>query len=303
MPPFNWNHLQTFLAVARTGRLTGAAARLASDHTTLSRRITSLEQALDAKLFERKPTGYALTAEGAQLLPIAENMERLALAARDGIGGASLALAGTVRIGVPEGFGSYFLAPRIGALAARHPALTLQLIAGPALYSLARRDADLIVTLSRPSEGRLYARKLTDYGLGLYAARSYLDAHGPIEDTADLAGHVFIGYIADLLHAPELDYLNHLDAAVETRIESSNLVAQLRAAVAGAGLCVLPYFIAACEPALVPVLPDSIALTRSFWMVAHADLKDLARIRLTMAFIADEVAGAQGAFLGRGCAS
>ena len=297
MSEFNWNHLQTFLAVARSGRLTSAAARLCSDHTTLSRRITNLEASLDAKLFERLPTGYVLTSEGERLLPVAEEMERLALSAEDEVGGAALALSGPVRIGVPEGFGSYFLAPRICKLADRHPALSLQLIAGPALYSLAKREADVIVTLSRPSEGRLYARKLTDYRLGLYAATGYLAARPAIGGIADLERHRFIGYIGDLLHAPELDYLHQLNPAISATIESSNLVAQLRAAVAGAGLCVLPDFIAAHEAALEPVLREEVSLTRSFWMVAHADLKDLARIKQTMSFIADEVREAQASFL------
>lgn len=297
MAEFNWNHLQTFLAVARSGRLTAAAAKLSSDHTTLSRRIGGLEESLDTKLFERLPTGYVLTPEGERLLPIAEQMERLALGAQDAVGGAALAMSGTVRIGVPEGFGSYFLAPRICKLADRHAGLSLQLIAGPNLYSLAKREADLIVTLSRPSEGRLYARKLTDYRLSLYAAKSYLADRPAIAGAADLEHHRFIGYIGDLLHARELDYLHQLNPAISATIESSNLVAQLRAAVAGGGLCVLPDFIAAHEPALEAVLADEVSLTRSFWMVAHADLKDLARIKRTMSFIAQEVREARASFL------
>lgn len=300
MPEFNWNHLQTFLAVARCGRLTSAAAKLNSDHTTLSRRITGLEQSLDAKLFERFPTGYVLTPEGERLLPVAEQMERLALSAQDEVGGTALALTGTVRIGVPEGFGSYFLAPRICKLADRHDGLALQLIAGPALYSLAKREADVIVTLSRPSEGRLFARKLTDYRLGLYASRSYLADRPPIAGTGDLQQHRFIGYIGDLLYAPELDYLHQINPAISPTIESSNLVAQLRAAVAGAGLCILPDFIALHEPELEPVLAGEVSLIRSFWMVAHADLKDLARIKLSMAFIAEEVSAAADLFLPAG---
>lgn len=295
---FNWNHVQTFLAVARHGRLTSAAARLSSDHTTLSRRIDALESALATKLFERSPQGYALTAEGQQLLPVAENMERLAISARDGIGGAVNSLTGTVRIGVPEGFGAYFLAPRIPELVEALPELSVQLIASPALYSLARRDADVIVTLSRPSEGRLYARKLTDYWLGLYAAPSYLEKSPPIHSIADLPQHRFIGYITDLLHTPELDYLDRLGPNIATSIESSNLVAQRRAAIAGGGLCILPDFIAKEDPRVVPVLRDEVHLVRSFWMVAHADLKDVARIRLTMDFLAAEVKRAAHLFDG-----
>ena len=65
---FDWNNLRDFLAVARTGRLTAAAQRLGADHTTVARRIVALEQALKARLFDRSPAGYALTAHGERLL-------------------------------------------------------------------------------------------------------------------------------------------------------------------------------------------------------------------------------------------
>ncbi|MGG2334381.1 LysR family transcriptional regulator, partial [Salmonella enterica] len=82
------------------------------DHTTIARRISALEAALQAKLFDRRPTGYTLTIQGDRLLRSAEAIESLALAARGEIGGDALAVSGAVRIGAPDGFGSCFLAPR-----------------------------------------------------------------------------------------------------------------------------------------------------------------------------------------------
>jgi DNA-binding transcriptional LysR family regulator len=96
---------------------------------TLSRRIGSLEHGLKAKLFDRRPQGYTLTEAGQRLLPIAEEMERLALGAHESVGGSAASLSGSVRIGSPEGFGSYFLAPRISRLTEQHPQLNIQLVA------------------------------------------------------------------------------------------------------------------------------------------------------------------------------
>ncbi|MGZ8364485.1 MAG: LysR family transcriptional regulator [Caulobacteraceae bacterium] len=298
MAEFDWDALKTFLAVARTGRLTAAAARLGADHTTISRRIGGLEGALRASLFHRSPAGYALTEHGERLLRHAEAMESLTLAAQAEVGEADLSISGHVRIGAPEGFGSYFLAPRIAGLIDAHPELTVELIALSGVVSLSKREADIAIQLSAPREGRLVARKLTDYRLGLYAAPAYLAEAPPLRSRADMPGHRFIGYIEDLLHAQELDYLRQGDIPIEAQIKSSNLIAQLRAAAAGAGLCVLPHFIAREEPELVQVLPGEVDLTRAFWLVAHADLKGLARIRETMDFIAAEVKGARGQFLG-----
>ncbi|HYD37784.1 MAG TPA: LysR family transcriptional regulator [Allosphingosinicella sp.] len=296
MPGFDWNDLQSFLAVARSGRLTLAASRLQIDHTTLSRRLTGLEQAMRAKLFDRSPTGYTLTDQGRRLLPTAEEMERLAIAAQEAVGGSAATIEGTVRIGAPEGFGSYFLAPRIGRLKALHPGLLVQLVAATAVFSLSKRDADVVVSVSRPPAGRLVVSKLTDYDLALYAAPAYLDAHPPIRTTGDLSGHSFVSYIGELLHFPELNFLQHVAPEGATSVESSNLLAQLRATLAGAGLCVLPAFLAHEEQGLVRVLADEVSLTRSLWLIVHQDLAELARIKAVVRFIKDEVAATRSTF-------
>ncbi len=296
MAEFDWNSLRSFLAIARTGRLTAAAARLQVDHMTLSRRIAALEHSLKAKLFDRSPSGYTLTGAGHRLLPIAEQMEGLAVGVRDAVGGTAATVEGSVRIGSPEGFGSYFLAPRIGRLTERHPQLNVQLVAGSAVFSLAKRDADIAIAVSRPPAGRLIVSKLIDYDLALYAAPSYLEAHEAIRSATQLEGHRFVSYIGDLLHFPELDFLKDVAPEGCTALESSNLVAQLKATLAGAGLCVLPAFLASEEAGLVRVLPDEVRLTRSLWLIVHEDLKALARIKAVLRFIKEEVEAAEPVF-------
>ena len=293
---FDWSDLASFLAVARSGRLTAAAARLRLDHSTLSRRIAGLERDLKAKLFDRSPTGYTLTDQGRRLLPLAEEMERLAIGAGEAVGGSASSVEGVVRIGSPEGFGSYFLAPRIAALQERHPSLVVQLVAASAVFSLSKRDADLVISVSRPPAGRLKVAKLTDYDLALYAAPAYLHSHPKIESASDLRSHRFVSYIGDLLNFPELDFLQQVAAGGATSIESSNLVAQLRATLAGAGLCVLPAFLAREEPGLTRVLPGEIRLTRSLWLIVHQDLAELARVKAAVRFIRGEVDAAKEVF-------
>ena len=289
MSDFNWNDLRAFLAVARTARLTTAAARLGMDHTTVGRRITALEAGLGARLFDRSPQGYALTPQGERLMPAAERIESLTLTAAADLGEADQAVSGVVRIGAPEGFGSYVLAPLLAPLADNHPGLDIQLVAISGVLSLSKREADIAVTLSAPREGRLVSRKLTDYGLSLYAAPAYLEGWPPIRTRADMAGQRFVGYIEDLLYSPELDYMQAPDVDIHVSVQSSNLIAQLQATLAGAGLCVLPDFIAVKQPGLVRVLADSVHLERSLWLVVHADLKTLARIRVVTEMIAASV--------------
>jgi DNA-binding transcriptional LysR family regulator len=296
MADFDWNDLRAFLAVARTGRLTAAAGRLGVDHSTLSRRIAALEHGLKAKLFDRSPTGYTLTDQGTRLLPVAEDMERLALSGAESVGGSAASIEGIVRIASPEGFGSWFLAPRIAALTAAYPRLRVQLVAASTLFSLSKRDADVLVSVSRPQDGRLTVSRLIDYDLGLYAAPSYLARHPPLAAQADLMGHRFVTYIEDLLHFPELDFVRQVAPEGCTALESSNLVAQLRATIAGAGLCVLPAFLAGGDPRLVRILPDAVTLTRSLWLIVHQDLAELARVKAAVRFIRDAVEAERALF-------
>ena len=284
---FDWSHLRFFLAVARTGRLTTAAAQLSTDHATVSRRIAALEQSLAARLFERSPRGSVLTAAGERLLAHVEQMENVAAAIQNDIAGTDLALTGAVRIGAPDGFGSFFLAPRIGELCRRYPGLDVQLIAMPRIFSLSKREA--AIGLTRPTEGRLVSRKLTDYHLHLYASRGYLEANGPIRAVGDLSSHLMIGYIPDLIFTPELDYLPQIPGDLDVRLTSSNLVAQMQAALAGTGVCVMPDFLVAGEPDLVPVLAEEVTITRTFWLIMHADLRETVRIRAAANFISDQV--------------
>jgi DNA-binding transcriptional LysR family regulator len=292
---FDWNDLRFFLAVARAGRLTVAARQLEADHTTVSRRISALEHALRTKLFERRPQGYSLTEEGERLLSKAETMESQALAVASEIGGSDLALSGTVRVGAPDGFGTYFLARELGALAERHPGLTLQLVALPRTFSLTKREADIAITLEQPTEGRLVSRKLTDYRLRLYASQDYLDRHGPIGDPSDLAGKTLVTYVPDLLYSPVLDYFSSFEKHTSRRYECASVVAQVEAVRAGAGLGVLHDYALRSFPELRVVLPD-ISFLRTYWLVTHSDDRALRRVEEVQSFIVARVKANRGLF-------
>ena len=174
----DWDNVRIFLAVAREGQLLSASRRLGLNHATLGRRINALEDSLRTRLLIRKPNGCELTAEGHAFLASAERIEAEMLAAQARTGEVNAPIEGTVRIGAPDGFGVSFLAPRLGALIQRHPNLRIQLVPVPRSFSLSQREADIAVTVERPSQGRLVSSKLTDYTLGLYASRDYLARNG-----------------------------------------------------------------------------------------------------------------------------
>jgi len=274
----DWSDLQAFLAIARAGRLARAAQAMGVDATTVGRRLRRLEVRLGTTLFEQSREGQLLTEAGEALLERVEAMDRAAggIAVRGaGLGG----LTGTLRISVAEGFGSWFLPRHVPAFVAAHPALTLDLVASSGFLSLSKREADIAVTLSRPKAGPVIARKLSDYALRLYASPAYLAARGSPGAPADLAnGHVLVGYIPDLLYAPELRYLDEIHPGLTASLRSSSINAQHRLLACGAGIGVLPCFIGDADRDLVAVLPDR-RIMRSLWLLTHKDTRGLARVR------------------------
>ncbi|WP_050466024.1 LysR family transcriptional regulator [Herbaspirillum chlorophenolicum] len=296
MRKFDWDDLQAFLAVVRAGRLTVAARKLGVDHSTLSRRIAGLEEAIGATLFDRRAAGYALTAEGERLVPDAEAMENLAIRIRSRQDDAAQGLTGSVRIGTPEAWGTYFLAPELKELSRLHPELEVELVANPRMFSISKREADIAVSMTRPEKGRLIARRLNDYELGIYAAPGYLAEHGDVTGRRQLEQHRWVGYIEDLMWSSELDYLGEISASLVPQIRISNVISQVQAVAAGIGLGVLPCFLARREPGLVRVLPGEISLTRSYWLLTHADARDLVRVQVVADFIVSRLAARGGDF-------
>lgn len=280
----HWDDLRFFLAVERGNTLSAAASRLGVDATTVGRRIDRLADELKAPLFDAGPDGHRLTAAGETLLRHAEAVERSILAATGDLTGESSRLAGTVRISLPEGLASGLVAPALPAFRDAHPGIDLELASTHGFLNPSKREADVAVMLSRPVSGRLFVSKLGDYRLGLYASRDYIARHGPVADRADLRTRTLIGYVPDLIYWDALRYLEEIDPGLHPQITSSSVTVQQAMTRAGVGICVLHRFMARDDPDLVPVLPD-IVITRTYWMVVHADLRRVARVATVMEWL------------------
>lgn len=292
----DWDNLRFFLELARSGTLMSAARRLAVDHTTVARRIQALEKEVGNPLFSREAGGHRLTEAGRRLQPQVEAMERAFLAVESAAPASHEGLSGVVRIGTTEGFGTVVLAPRLALFARQHPKLVIDLLAMPRLVHLSRREADIVISLERPARGPVVVTKLTDYVLRLYASAAYLKAHKPIVAREDLRGHTFISYVDDLLFTKELQFLDELYRPDAFALRSTSILAQYQATAAGAGIAVLPAFIAERDKSLRRVLPAEANFTRTFWMSMPAETKHLARMQETWNFVRETVE-AQGELL------
>lgn len=291
----NWDDVRIFLAVARAGQILGAARRLELNHATVSRRIAALERALGAKLFRRLTTGSELTTEGERFLSVAERIEADMIAARAEIVGEGDEISGVVRIGAPDGFGVSFLASRLGVLTEQYPDLAIQLVPVPRSFSLSRREADIAITVERPTEGRLIAGKLVDYSLSLYASREYLKRNGVPQSIADLKRHRLIGYVADLLISLSLDYGPEIMPDWQANFAVSSALGQVEAVRSGAGIGILHSYIARVHDDLV-LLPVAPPIRRAYWLVYHETVRPLRRVQVVSSFIAATVEAERAVF-------
>lgn len=285
----NWDDIRIFLSVARAGQILGAARRLSLNHATVARRLTALEEALGARLFDRSTNGCYLSDDGAAFLPHAERMETEMLAAEAQFGTHTMEVTGTVRIGAPDGFGVAYLAPRLSELTRQHPGLTLQLVPMPRSFSLSRREADIVITIERPDHGRLVAAKLTDYTLGLYASDAYLDQRGVPATISELQTHDLVGLVEDLAYSPALNYPADFIKSWPARFEVASALGQVEAVAAGAGIGILHGFLVKDRPGLCRILPE-VVVSRAYWTVQHESTRSLRPISLVLQFLRDTLA-------------
>ncbi|MDX1744242.1 MAG: LysR family transcriptional regulator, partial [Ruegeria sp.] len=264
----NWDDMRIFLAVAREESLSSAGRILKIDPATVGRRIARLEASLDTTLFTKSQQGYVLTASGERLLDHGLNAEEAMRAAAGAVAGSAKSLSGQIRIGAPDGSANYLLPQVCAKISDANPDLDIQILALPRIINLSRREADMAVTVSAPTAGKLLIKKISDYRLHLVATQKYLERHDPIRSVEDLKGHRLIGYIPDMIFDRELDYLS--DIGIDRVALASNSVSvQLRQVSLGTGVCVAHDFTLPFHPALRKILTDQVSLTRSFYLVRH----------------------------------
>lgn len=286
----DWDDLRIFLAVARSRKIAPAARSLGLDGTTIARRLARLAASLDVELFEGTGGDRRLTAHGHALMRHAESAESAALAAVEDVTGERRSLSGQVRLSVAEGFGTWVLAPQIASFHHRHPRIGLDIVTASGFLNPSKREADMAVMLARPQRGRLTVRKLGDYSLHLYAARDYLARHGAPASRADLARHMLVGYVPEFIFAPELQYLDEVESGLDAQFRSTSINVQHNVIAHGGGIGILPDFMAARDSRLAALFAEDLRITRSFWLVIHADMRRLARIDAVARWLGECVA-------------
>ena len=270
---FNWDDTRIFLAVARSGTLSGAAETMDMGIATLSRRLDRLEKSLAVPLFSRHQSGYRLTDDGEALLARAEALEHAGLAFGET---ARLQgnVAGLVRLATSDNLAAHFILPSLNGLMEKYPDLRVEVLSGVQSVNLHRRDADLAIRMVKPESGNLTLKRLGKVGFGLYSADTGLAG------STDVAfNHAqYIGWPESHQHLPAARCITRTLRGRPCRVEANTLLAQLSAVSAGLGLGVLPHFMAR-KNGLQCVNAD-IGVDQTLWLVMHSDLAHSRRVRV-----------------------
>ena len=274
----NWDDLRLFLAVARSGTLSGAAREIGVNHSTVFRRISAFEETLGVRLFDRLPNGYALTPAGEEMHDSALRVEAEITALDRRVTGQDLRLSGVVRITTVDMLAQGLLPRHLLAFRDAYPGIEIELSVGNATLSLTRREADVALRLGNQPPEALVGRRVGRLVFAVYgAARA--------ENAAPLTERPWIGLTAE--HAPLVHAFEAFLPGTRPALRVNSVAAAIAATRAGLGLGALPCAIADLDPDLARIaeLPDSFTL--DLWLLTHEDLRRTARIRAFLDFMAE----------------
>ena len=278
----SWDDVQVFLGVCRAGSISGAARELAVNHSTVLRRIASLESALGVRLFDRLPGGYALTSSGnafaEQLAGVAERME----AAQRQLMGLDEAVKGTIRLTAPDTLVHGLLMPLLRAFRVRHPAVQIEFVTANSFLSLTQREADVAVRGSNRPPENLVGRRVGDIQTALYAARGYLKTlpRGHVLDD-----YTWVAPDESLSHLEQARWLARHVGPERIALRVDSLVGMVDAVEHGLGVGWLLCPLAEARTGLVRLQPPLRQMDTQIWILTHPDLRQVARMRVFTQFL------------------
>lgn len=287
----DWDDLKYVLAVYREGGLSGAAKLLGVNHSTVSRRITQLEDKIGARLFERFASGLKPTIAGVKAAETARMMEAEVLDLDLAIAGRDRELSGALKVSIPQLIFTAALVDIFKAFQQQYPKITLNIVATTDAINLHRREADVSIQANNTPEETLWGRKVLTQNCGLYASKDYLLNRN---DKQSL----------DCLHFPwrgDKPSENVLSVYPEAKVVAffDDMVAAHGAVVAGMGVARMPCFLGDTTNGLVRVPGLELQPYSDVWVLTHPDLQHVPRIRAFMDFAIQELAKKQDLFHGK----
>lgn len=287
----DWDDLRLVLAIARGEGLSGASRALGVNHATVFRRLNRLEQRIGVRLFERFRTGYAATAAGEKVVALAGRVESGVVEVTRELSGQDTRPQGTVRLTTTDA-----LLPLLGRclprLQATNPEITIELCIVNMMVNLSRRDADIALRATGSPPPGLFGRKVGRFVYGVYAAKTLKTKR------MDLGALPWVAPDDTVSHTPSAVWMAKHVPGVTVAGRGNSLPSILEMVRAGIGAGLLPCLLADQLPELRQIgSPAPMAL--DLWLLTHNDLRNVARVRATMAALGDAITRHQPILSGR----
>ena len=284
--PPSWDDLNAFLAVCKAGTLSEAARLLEVDHSTVLRRVGALETCLSTRLFDRLPSGYALTAPGnlfaEKLAGVADQIE----AAHRHVLGLDEAVGGLIRVTTTD-LGLLLLATHIAEFADLHPRVEVHLSVNNSLLNLTQREADVALRGSNKPPENLVGRAVGKVPFALYASRSYLKNLGRAQRSVERLR--FVAPDESLAHSPAAKWVARQVQPGQIALRVDSMAGMVEAVAQGVGAGMLPCPLADARKELERLAPPESGFDAQTWLLTHPSLRNVARIRVFTQFIAERL--------------
>jgi DNA-binding transcriptional LysR family regulator len=288
---FEWSDVRYFLAVARHGSTLAAAKALGLSQSTVSRRLAALERRIGRELFKRHSSGYRLSEFGTEMLPHAQQIEQAVLAFEQHKSTIERGEVGVIRLTCPEPI-MYRITQSalLDRFHARHPRLRVEFVMSDKYLDLAKGDADVALRSGDTDDDALVGRKIADSLWAVYASQTYVARRGKPERIEDLGRHAIVGLDEAMANHRAAKWLREVAPDAEIAARSNSVLGLVSAAKAGVGLTPMPTALGDAESDLVRVLGPIPALTRSWRLLTHPDLRKTPRVAAFFDFVNDEIA-------------
>lgn len=296
LPTPNADDLLVLLAVARLGKFKAAASALGTTHTTVSRRISELDNALGGRTFVRGNDGWELTALGSQALIVAEQLES-GLSTLSNFSSGAPGLNGIVRISTPDAFSMQYVTPAAVAVQRENPNLSVEIVSSTRRVSQHRSGVDVEIVIGQPTVRNTLHVPLTQYYLRLYATKQYLERNGTPKVLDDLRKHTLISYIEADLQVPELGRIGSGLPTPHAFIQSNGIFSQRMAAQHHGGIALLPSFVVEENDNLVPVLRNQLECKRQIGAVMRIESANSPSTQAVVASLQEEINSRKHEFL------
>jgi DNA-binding transcriptional LysR family regulator len=280
----DWDDIRFFLAVARVGSIRGAATALNVNHSTVSRRLSAFEDRLGVRLFERFPTGYALTQAGDDLLVSAESVESELDGVQRRIAGKDAKLSGNIRVTMPDLLATGLLMPDIAQFCKDYPGIELDLIVSYETLNLTKREADVAIRVTNSPPEHLVGRRILSSATAIYASLDYIKEHDVGGTNTDVT---WIGWDDPVASPKWTRESNYPGASIWGRV--GNVLANVEATKAGMGISMLPCFLGDRDPDLRRAPPGDCEIRHPIWVLTHEDLRSAARIKVFTDYISNAI--------------